>query len=90
MRNQLLKLTQHEYSPTQRLIMLFFAGILFLIIIPAVLITAGPQLDQRWYLPPFQYGPNNAIIGVLIILVFWPVGPCELGIVHAGPGNPGA
>ncbi len=74
MKNRLLKLTQHEYSPTQRLIMLFFAGILFVVLIPAALITAGPQLDQRWSLPPFQYGPINVIIGLLLILVFWSVG----------------
>jgi protein-S-isoprenylcysteine O-methyltransferase Ste14 len=74
MKNRLLKLTQHEYSPTQRLIMLFFAGVLFVVIIPAALITAGPQLDQRWSLPQFQYGAINAIVGVLCILIFWPLG----------------
>jgi protein-S-isoprenylcysteine O-methyltransferase Ste14 len=74
MKNRLLKLTQHEYSPTQRLIALFFAGILFIVLIPAALITAGPQLDQRWSLPPFQYGPINVILGVLCILIFWPLG----------------
>jgi protein-S-isoprenylcysteine O-methyltransferase Ste14 len=74
MKNRLLKLTQREYSPEQRLTALFFLGILFVVIIPAVLITAGPQLDQRWSLPRFQYGLINAVLGVLCILIFWPMG----------------
>jgi protein-S-isoprenylcysteine O-methyltransferase Ste14 len=73
MKSRLLRLTQHEYSPTQRLVAMFFEGILFVVLIPAVLISAGPQLDQRWSLPQFQYGPINAILGVLCILAGWPM-----------------
>ncbi len=74
MRNRLLKLTQHEYSPTQRLNMLFFAGIVFVVLIPAVLITAGPRLDERWSLPQFQSGPLNFVPGVLCTLAGWALG----------------
>ncbi len=74
MRNRLLKLTQHEYSPAQRFITLFFAGILFVVLIPVVLITAGPQLDQQWSLPQFQSGALNVILGVLCSLAGWSLG----------------
>ncbi len=76
MKDKLLKLTQHEYSPTQRLILLFFAGIVFLVLIPAALISASPPLDQALHLPKLVYEPVNGLLGLLFILTgllfgFW-------------------
>jgi protein-S-isoprenylcysteine O-methyltransferase Ste14 len=68
MKDKLLKLTQHEYSPTQRLILLFFAGILFLVLIPAALISASSPLDRALHLPKLVYEPVNGLLGLLFIL----------------------
>ncbi len=68
MKDRLLKLTQHEYSPTQRLILLFFAGILFLVLIPAALVSAASPLDRALHLPKLVYEPVNALLGLLFIL----------------------
>lgn len=69
MKTRLLKLTQHEYSPKQRLVTLFFAGILFVVIIPAVLISASPLLDQALHLPKLVFDPVNWLLGLLFILI---------------------
>src|SRR5512136_2739722 len=68
MKDKLLKLTQHEYSPTQRLNLLFFAGILFLVLIPAALISASSPLDRALHLPKLVYEPVNGLLGLLFIL----------------------
>ncbi len=68
MKDKLLKLTQHEYSPAQRLILLFFAGMLFLVLIPAALVSASSPLDQALHLPKLVYGPVNGLLGLLFIL----------------------
>jgi len=68
MKDKLLKLTQHEYSPAQRLVLLFFAGILFLVLLPAALISASSSVDQALHLPRFVYEPVNGLLGLLFIL----------------------
>ena len=68
MKDKLLKLTQHEYPPTQRLILLFFAGILFLVLIPVALISASRALDQALHLPRLVFQPVNWLLGLLFIL----------------------
>ncbi len=76
MKDKPLKLTQHEYSPAQRLILLFFAGILFIVLIPTALVSASPLFDQALHLPKLVVEPVNALLGLLFILVglslgFW-------------------
>jgi protein-S-isoprenylcysteine O-methyltransferase Ste14 len=76
MKDRLLKLTQHEYTPTQRLILLFFAGILFLVLIPITLVLASPLLDQALHLPRLVFQPVNGLLGLSFILAglslgFW-------------------
>ena len=69
MKDRLLKPTQHEYTPTQRLILLFFAGIVFLILIPTALVSISPLLDQALHLPRLVFVPVNGFVGLLSILV---------------------
>jgi protein-S-isoprenylcysteine O-methyltransferase Ste14 len=68
MRDRLLKLTQHEYSPKQRLIALFFEGIMFVVVIPAILVRASPRLDHALHLPTLVYDPVNWLLGLLFVL----------------------
>lgn len=68
MKDKLLRLTQHEYSPVQRLVLLFFAGILFLVLIPAALISASSPIDQALHLPKLVHEPVNALLGLLLTL----------------------
>ena len=68
MKDRLLKLTQHEYTPKQRLILLFFAGIVFLILIPTALVSVSPLLDQALHLPRLVLQPVNWLLGLLFIL----------------------
>jgi protein-S-isoprenylcysteine O-methyltransferase Ste14 len=68
MKDKLLKHTQQEYSSKQRMILLFFAGILFLVLIPVALIWASSALDQALHLPKLVYQPVNGLLGLLCSL----------------------
>ena len=59
---------KREYSLKQRLITLGFAGVFFLLILPALLIWASTALDQRLNLPKFYAGAINGILGLFLIL----------------------
>lgn len=72
MKDRLLKLTEHEYSPRQRLVALALEGIVFIIAIPAVLILASPLLDHALHLPRLVYQPVNLLLGLALIVVGWP------------------
>lgn len=69
MKDKLLKLTQHEYSPTQRMMLLFVAGIVFLVLIPGAIAAASSLLDQALHLPKLVWEPVNWLLGLLFILV---------------------
>jgi protein-S-isoprenylcysteine O-methyltransferase Ste14 len=76
MKDKLLKHTQREYSQKQRLILLFFAGILFLVLIPVALASASSTLDQALHLPQLVFEPVNWLLGLLFVLAglslgFW-------------------
>ena len=76
MKDKLLEVTKREYSPAQRLAVLFPAGILFLVLSPAAMILASPPLDRALHLPRLVYQPVNGLLGVLCILAglslgFW-------------------
>jgi protein-S-isoprenylcysteine O-methyltransferase Ste14 len=58
---------QREYSLKQRLILLTFAGILFLLIIPYLLIVSSAAIDDLLSLPKLDFGFINMIVGVLFI-----------------------
>jgi hypothetical protein len=68
MKDKLLKPTQHEYSSAQRLVLLFFAGILFLVFIPVALLSASSPLDEALHLPKLVCEPVNGLLGLLFIL----------------------
>ena len=51
MKDKLLKPSRHEYPSAHRLVLLIFAGILFLVLIPAALVLASSPLDQALHLP---------------------------------------
>lgn len=61
------KWAEHEYSAKQRIIALFFEGIMFVIVIPFFLVAASPSLDQWLQLPRFVYGLVNPLISLLFI-----------------------
>lgn len=74
--NRFLESTHHEYSPSQRLVLLFFAGILFLILVPLALIYASAALDRWLGLEPFGFGWRgwNVVAAIILILTGWPLG----------------
>ncbi len=71
MKDKLLKQTEREYSPNQRLVALAVEGPFFLVIFPFALIVLGSSLDQwmRWV--PVRYEPINLVLGGLFIVADW-------------------
>lgn len=72
------KWAQRQYSLKQQLILLGFAGILFLIIIPYLLVVSSAALDEWLGLPELEFGSINLIMGGLLALAgfslgFWSV-----------------
>ena len=59
---------KREYSLRQRYITLFFAGIVFLLIIPYVLVNVAPKMDARLHIPAFTAGAVNPIVGLILIV----------------------
>ena len=63
MKEKLLKQTQHEYSPRERIIALMIEGLFFLGILPGALVYFSPRLDRQLALPSFAFGTINQVIG---------------------------
>lgn len=59
---------KHHYSLSQRLLLMVLAGILFLLILPALLVNGSARLDAAWNLPDFSAGLVNQIAGAIMIL----------------------
>jgi len=59
---------KREYSLKQRFITLFFAGIVFVLIIPYVLVILAPRLDARLQLPAFTAGAVNPVVGLILVV----------------------
>ena len=59
---------KREYSLRQRFITLFFAGILFVLIIPYVLVDVAPKIDARLHIPAFTAGAVNPIVGLILLV----------------------
>lgn len=61
------KWAEREYSRKQRIIALFFLGLLFVVAIPCFLVAVPPYIDRGFHLPTFVYGVVNPIIALLFI-----------------------
>jgi protein-S-isoprenylcysteine O-methyltransferase Ste14 len=66
--------SKKEHSPGRRLIAVLPAGLLFVGLIPWILLSGLPRLDQRLGLTPFGHGSVLLIIGALLILGGLPIG----------------
>lgn len=69
--NWLTRLTQREYSETQRIITLLFGQIFFWIGFPLFIFVGASFIDDWFHLPRFVYGPVNPIIALLLIVPGW-------------------
>ena len=63
MKEKLLKQTQHEYSPRERIIALMVEAIFFLGILPGALVYFSPRLDRQLALPSGAFGMINLVLG---------------------------
>ena len=63
MKEKFLKNAEHEYSSGKRTILLLFAGIVFLGILPSALVYFSSRLDHRFELPGMAFGVINFIFG---------------------------
>jgi protein-S-isoprenylcysteine O-methyltransferase Ste14 len=73
-----IKWAKRPSSLKQQLILLGFAGILFLIIIPYLLIVSSAALDNWLNLPKLEFGWINLVVGAVLViggfsLGFWSV-----------------
>jgi len=59
---------KREYSLRQRLILLAFAGVLFVLILPYLLVICSTALDQFLHLPKITAGFINQIVGLILIV----------------------
>ncbi len=67
MKEKFLQNAKHEYSSGKRTILLLFAGIVFLGILPGVLVSLSPRLDHQFGLPTLAFGAINIILGCSFI-----------------------
>lgn len=74
MKDKFLEHTRHEYSPTQRSILLLFLAPVFLFLLPYFFVWLGAKLDQWLQWSPFLSSPFNLILGWLLILSGWMLG----------------
>ena len=63
------KWAQKEHSEGARLIALFPAGVLFLILLPTILLVISPSLDARLGLDRLSPSPASFIIGAILVVV---------------------
>lgn len=67
--NRLVKWSEREYSLYQRILATGLAGILFLILIPALLIFVLPKLDKILGFPSLSFGIINIVVGGVIVII---------------------
>ncbi|MGB7962014.1 MAG: isoprenylcysteine carboxylmethyltransferase family protein [Propionicimonas sp.] len=84
-----LEWARRDYSTRQLVVALFFAGTVFLLAIPYLIIVSSAGLDQALGLPRFIVGIINPIVGGLFLLggglfAFWSV----LAEARIGSGTP--
>lgn len=68
MKEKFLKNAKHEYSPSKRAILLIFAGIVFLGLLPYFLVYFSTLLDRYFGLPHLGVGIINGVVGVCFIV----------------------
>jgi protein-S-isoprenylcysteine O-methyltransferase Ste14 len=68
-----LRMTKREFSARSRLIALFFAGCLFLVLIPFGLAYASRATDAALHLPRVFLRWPNYLLGGALIAVGWPL-----------------
>jgi protein-S-isoprenylcysteine O-methyltransferase Ste14 len=61
------KWAKREHSLGRRIAASLLAGVLFVILLPYGIVTAGPSLDRTLGLPSFRIGMVNALPGVLLM-----------------------
>lgn len=59
---------RRKSSFQQRVVMLFFAGLLFVLLLPYLLVRWSASIDDALQLPSFYAGAVNIILGVLLII----------------------
>jgi len=59
---------RREFNLRQRLILLAFAGVLFLLMLPYLLVVCSTALDQFLHLTRFSSGFINPIVGLVLIV----------------------
>jgi protein-S-isoprenylcysteine O-methyltransferase Ste14 len=62
---------RREYSSRQRMIAIFFAGVLFVVLIPFGIALGAGALDHVLPVPRFYAGIPNIIIGGIVALIGW-------------------
>jgi protein-S-isoprenylcysteine O-methyltransferase Ste14 len=84
-----LKWAKRESSQRQRSITLFFAGIVFLLILPYLLVNTFPKIDARLHLPQLKAGLANPIAGLILVAGGFSLGLWSVGTqVTLGSGTP--
>jgi protein-S-isoprenylcysteine O-methyltransferase Ste14 len=69
MKSKFLKWAEKEYSPKRGVLILILAGMLFVIIIPAILIILPYFIDSSLNIPRFIYEPVNYSVGLIFIII---------------------
>jgi protein-S-isoprenylcysteine O-methyltransferase Ste14 len=69
MKEKFLRQAGQEYSPGKRIVLLIFAGVLFLVILPGGLVYSSQLLDHRLELPTLALGMINILAGGSLVAV---------------------
>lgn len=76
--NRLAQWAEQEFGLAERIAATLLAGLVFVILIPVILLSASPALDRRLGLPDFQIGALTSVGGGFLTLVgfafaLWPI-----------------
>ena len=84
------KWAQSEHSEATRIATLtFFAGPVFLVLLPFLVASVGPRLDRRLGLPPLGIGRVNRILGGLLTILGFSLGFWSVNVqLTRGRGTP--
>jgi protein-S-isoprenylcysteine O-methyltransferase Ste14 len=63
------KWSQKEHPEGKRIAATFLAGFVVVILVPYIVIKAGPALDQVLGIPPFRVGMVNYLLGGVLLVV---------------------
>jgi len=68
MKDRFLRLAQKEHGPVQRLVTLFFGGLVFLFLLPWALVRFSLWLDDLLHLPSLDFAPWATVIGWVMVV----------------------